>query len=110
MKWFLYLFAYMLLALPCLPCSATEACCAEETNHAAASQDQHHQTDDAHQDHDKKCSCCSSFACNTCHSMIAFPGIAIINHRLPLRSTINHCYKADKLSQFSSPIWQPPQL
>jgi hypothetical protein len=111
MKWLLYLFAGFLLVLPCLPCNATEACCTDEMEQTAADQDCDHRSEkDAAEDHSHKCPCCPSFSCNTCHSIVAFPVMTIIAYHFRERTAINYFYKEDKLSQFSSAIWQPPQL
>jgi len=104
MKWFVYLFACYILLLSGIPCNAADECCASEINNTTAANGQKDKSD-----HQPTSPCSPFFTCNNCHGVV-LPDIKIefTGHLLP-RPRLSFQYTEQRLADYPSTIWQPPQ-
>jgi len=106
MKMLLCLFSLYILTLAGIPCRADDGCCMEEIAVNAACSQPTKKT--GHSEYPRPCS--PFFACGACHGFIVPNPILPIPTQLPVQRQQQDIYEGQSLRDFSSSIWQPPQL
>ncbi|TWI82590.1 hypothetical protein LX66_5164 [Chitinophaga japonensis] len=104
MKWLMIILSLYVLTLSAIPCCGDGYCCEDEVTMAGGEHNDH-------DDHNKpELPCSPFFSCNTCHGVVV-PGIESANLKeVPLLESIYFDYIDQPLPEFSTSIWQPPQL
>jgi hypothetical protein len=105
MKFFAFTMAFLFLGLSVLPC-ADEGFVMNAGNAKTAVTEQHnHQQEQEHKDACSPfchCTCCAGFSIN--HPFAIASSLILVDNR----SYTSH--QPGNLFEYSSPIWQPPQL
>jgi hypothetical protein len=105
MKFLAFIIAFLFLGLSVLPC-ADEGFVMNTNNAKTAITGQHnHQQDQEHKDACSPfchCTCCAGFSIN--HPFVSVSSLSVIE------SKIYTSWFSENLFEYSSSIWQPPQL
>ena len=105
MKWLMIIFSLYVLTLSAIPCCGDDNCCEDEL--VLVEEGQHRD----HDNHNKpELPCSPFFSCNTCHGVVV-PEIDSDNlNEIRVPRSVFAAYKEKSLPEFSSAVWQPPQL
>jgi len=106
MKLLFCLFSLYILVLSGIPCRADDDCCMEEIVSNAA----HPQPAKKAGSPEYPGPCSPFFACGACHGFVIPKPVIPVPAEQPVPEKEQVIYKVQSLSDFSSSIWQPPQL
>lgn len=104
MKWPVYLFAFYVLLLSGIPCSANDDCCNDEVVTTATNKTP------AGNDHKTPRPCSPLFACNACHGVVVPNTIFDVLPQFSPALQLPFAYVEKSLPDFPATIWQPPQI